>query len=176
MGNSHSINNSLVLLLSCLMTSIYLYIRKISSLSKQSEKTEICLEQRQISDDFKEMIDSDKNGLDEIEQQLSKEDIPISCSPEESADFSDNDGYDMISEDEISKAMQLFIENEFENNIEENDRGSKFTMKNDKLKESLESQKQVYHYFTPWLFKKTPSSESFPLLSPFTSKQGYGIL
>lgn len=172
MKNSQSVNALKVLLLSFLAISLYRYFKFIFFLSsKESDKIEITLR-------------SDNNyerKIQEIERKFYEEeiqdDIPPYLCPNKSVDNLD-DEYEMVSDDEITKAIQFYLNDEFKNNADEtNDEENSIVITNDEnWKKSLASQRNIPNYFEPSSFIKTSNSESFPLLTSFELHNTYGIL
>jgi hypothetical protein len=178
MENSQSVNALKVLLLSFLAISLYRYFKFIFFLSsKESDKIELTLK----SDDSR-MKNNYESKIQEIERRFYEEEIqddilPYLC-PNKSVDNLDDDEYEMVSDDEITKAIQFYLDDEFENNADEtNDEEKSIVITNDEnLKKSLASQKNIPNYVEPSSFIKTTNSESFPLFKSFELHNAYGIL
>lgn len=178
MENSQSANALKVLLLSFLAISLYRYFKFIFFLSsKESDKMELTLR----SDD-KKLKNNYERKIHEIERRFYEEeiqdDIPPYLCPNNPVDILDEDEYEMVSDDEITKAIQFYLEDEFENNADEaDDEENSIVITNDEnLKKSLALQKYTPNYLEPISFINASNSESFPLLTPYVLHNAYGIL
>jgi hypothetical protein len=179
MENSHSINASVVLLLSFLAISLYRYVKLVFFLiTKESDTIELL---RRSNDTM--MKNSEERKIHEIERKFYEEDIqddiPPYVSPQKFIDTHlDDDEYEMVSDDEISEARQFYMENEFENNDQEIDdeECKRVIIDDENLKKSLGSQKNMPNYFESSAFNKTSNSEYFSILSQSRLHHDYGIL
>jgi hypothetical protein len=129
------------------------------------------------------MKNSEERKIHEIERHFYEEeirdDIPPYISPHKFIDTHlDDDEYEMVSDDEISDAIQFYVENESENNDEEIDdeESKRVIMDNESLKKSLGLQKNIPNYFEPSAFNKSSNSECFSLLPKSRLHHDYGVL